>query len=101
MITEDICPVVSAIPAGRENAVTRSELALRLGLSDRKTRELIESARREGHIIINDQDSRGYYRSIDPDDMERQYRQDTNRALSILARRKELRRALKAAGREV
>lgn len=93
--------LLRAIPYGHENAVTRSKLVWLLDMSDRKVRELIEQARRQGEIIINRQDGNGYYRSDDIDEMERQYRQDTSRALSILARRKTLRRRLKEAGRSV
>lgn len=89
------------IPFGRENAVTRTELRRITGKSDRKIREEIEQARREGHIIINNQDGRGYYRTDDPDEIARQYRQQRRRAMSILAQQKYMRRLLKAAGREV
>ena len=41
------------------------------------------------------------YQSDDLDEIERQYKQNTARAMSILARRKEIRRRLKAAGRKV
>ena len=89
------------IPFGRENAITRKELCSLTKLSDRKLREQIEQARREGHIIINNQDGRGYYRTDDPDEIARQYRQQRRRAMSILAQQKHMRRLLKAAGREV
>lgn len=89
------------IPFGRENAVTRTELRRITGKSDRKIREEIEQARREGHIIINNQDGRGYYRTDDPDEIAKQYRQQRRRAMSILAQQKHMRRLLKAAGREV
>lgn len=93
--------ITNFIPTGRENAVTRETLCTLTGLSDRKVRELIEQARRAGAIIINRQDGKGYYISDDPEDWEQQYRQDTSRALSILARRKAIRQRLKAAGRPV
>ena len=89
------------IPFGRENAITRQELCSLTKLSDRKVREQIEQARREGNIIINKQDGRGYYRTNDPDEIACQYRQQRRRALSILAHQKHMRRLLKAAGREV
>lgn len=98
---EGVQRIASAIPHGSENAVTREWLSRTLLIPDRKVRELIEQARRCGCIIINAQDGRGYYQSDDPDDWERQYRQDTNRALAVLSRRKYLRQRLKAAGRDV
>ena len=96
-----VCLVVNDIPFGRANAVKRSELCAHLGLSDRKLRRLIEAARGYGFVIINDQNGAGYYQSDDIDEIERQYRQDKARAMSILARQKEIRRRLKAAGRKV
>ena len=86
---------------GRDNAISRTHLCLEMGLPDRTVRGIIEQARLEGCIIINAQDGAGYYLSDDPDEWEAQYRQDTSRALSILARRKTLRARLKSAGREV
>lgn len=85
----------------KQAAMSRTALCAALNMPDRQVRELIEQARREGAIIINLSDGAGYYLSDDPDVWERQYRQDTHRALSILSRRKALRAQLKAAGREV
>lgn len=98
---DEINRLVRAIPHGREKAVRRSALVRQLGMSDRRVRLLIEEARREGHIILNQQTGEGYYISEDLDEMEKQYRQDTARAMAILSRRKPLRDALKAAGRDV
>lgn len=89
------------IPYGRENAVTRTQLMIRTGLPDRKVRREIEKARSEGNIIINAQTGEGYYRTDDLNEIERQYRQEKGRALSILRQLKPLRRALKSAGRKV
>lgn len=93
--------LMSHIPQGRENAKSRADLAYEMQMSDRSVRQLIEDARNEGCIILNDQTGRGYYTSDNLDDLERQYRQDTARALSILKRRKAIRAKLKAAGRQV
>lgn len=89
------------IPFGRENAVTREMLRVLTGKSDRMIREEIEQARREGHIIINNQDGKGYFRTDDIDEIGRQYQQNKRRALSILSQQKYMRLRLKAAGREV
>lgn len=85
----------------KKAGMSRTELCAALHMPDRKVRELIEQARREGAIIINDQSGAGYFLSDDPDEWEAQYQQDTHRALSILSRRKTLRARLKSAGREV
>lgn len=98
---EDLLRLVNAIPHGRDKAVRRTTLVRNLGMSDRRVRLLIEEARRQGYIILNQQTGEGYYISDDLDEMQRQYRQDTARAMSILRRRKPLRDALKAAGRAV
>lgn len=89
------------IPYGRENAVTREMLRSLTGKSDRMIREEIEQARRRGCIICNDQSGAGYYQTDDLDEIERQYRQQRRRALSVLSQQKHLRRRLKAAGRQV
>ncbi len=93
--------VVSAIPYGREHAVTRLMLESRLQMPDRKIRAHIEDARRAGIFILNLPDSAGYYRSDDLDEIETQYRIDRARALSVLSRLTPMRRALKEAGRDV
>ena len=86
------------IPFGRENAIPRRELAERLGTSDREMRKMIEQVRSEGMFVLAETDGRGYYRSTDLAELKRQYDQDTSRALKILARRRHIRNALKAAG---
>lgn len=89
------------IPFGRENAIPRRDLAEKLSMSDREMRKAIEQTRREGMFIICRPDGRGYYRSNDLGELKAQYDQDKRRALSILARMKEMRRTLKAAGVKV
>ena len=82
------------IPFGRENAISRQGVAAALGCGDRQARKAIEDARADGLFIINLQDGHGYYQSTDKLEMLRQYRQDTARAMSILKRRKALRKTL-------
>ena len=53
--------IINYIPVGKKNAVTRTELCMMTGQSDRIIRRQIHEARRE-HVIINLQDSQGYYR---------------------------------------
>lgn len=97
----DLDRLIAVIPFGRENAIDRFALQERMGISDRKVRQLIEDARNAGLFIINNSDGRGYYQTTDLDEMERSYRSDRARALSILRRQKALRRTLKDAGRQV
>jgi hypothetical protein len=93
--------IIDLIPYGHENAISRERLCAIMGKPDREIRKLIEAARNSGAIIINKQDGRGYYQTIDLAEIEKQYRQDTARAMSILARRKTARKILKAHGRRV
>lgn len=89
------------IPLGRENAVTRAQLCTLTDLSDRMVRKEIELARRRGCIICNDQSGAGYFQTDDLNEISRQYWQNKNRAMSILAQQKYARQKLKAAGRKV
>lgn len=98
---EQVRAVINAIPYGKDKAISRTALAAKLGVDDRKARAYIELARRDGYQICNDQDSIGYYQSEDIADLERQYRRDMARALSIMARCKHTRKTLKAYGRKV
>ena len=83
------------VPFGRENAISRAELAARLYLSDRQMRRAVSQARREGLCIINDQTGGGYYRSDNADDLKRQLRSTHNRALSLLRQEKYLKERIK------
>ena len=90
--------VLSLIPFGKKRAITRTGLRYKTGLGDRQVRKAIEYLRGT-YIIINDGDGEGYYRSYDLDDIERSYRQERARALSILRRLKVMRTLLKGGGR--
>lgn len=90
--------VLDAIPYGKDRAVTREYLTAKTGLPDRQVRKAIEEIRRN-HIVLNDQDGKGYYRSYDLDDIERFYRQERARALAVLYRMKPMRVLLRGGGR--
>lgn len=100
-VTAEMMDVLYLIPKGKENAVSRAALCAAAGYSDRLTRRIIAQLRDEGYIIINDQNGKGYYLSDDLDEIEKQYKQDTARAMAILKRRKYMRKMLKEAGRPV
>lgn len=93
-----IVELMATLHPGKANAIGRRALAAEMDMRDRDVRKLIEKARNEGHLILNDQDGKGYYLPDSTDDLVRQYKQDTNRAMSILTRRKHIRNALKEAG---
>lgn len=87
--------ITDIIPFGRENAITRKDLCRLVGTKDRAVRNAIEEARREGAIIINAQDGKGYYQTDDLEEIRQQYHRNNNRAMSILVQQKHLRRRLK------
>ena len=93
--------ITDYIPHGKDNAIIRAELCSITNLHDRLIRELIETARRNGTIILNDQDGKGYYISDNLSDIKRQYLQNEHRAMSILVQQKFLRRKLKESGIDV
>ena len=86
--------IADFIPVGKENAVTREQLCRLTGLGDRVNRKLIEIARTEGVIIVNDSDGEGYYISENEADIRRQMVTNHNRAMSILRQQKLLRQKL-------
>lgn len=59
--------IIDYIPFGRENAVTRTQLRIVTGLTDRKIRDLIADARRDT-VILNMQDGKGYFQP-NPDEI--------------------------------
>lgn len=87
--------IVDFIPRGRENAITRAELVARLNLPDRTIRNMIEIARKDGALILNDQTGAGYYVSEDVGELKRQLKQNDNRAISVLMQSVHLRRKIK------
>ena len=90
--------ILEEIPFGKDKAVTRRHLCIASGMSDRMVRKAIEVLRRS-YVILNDQDGEGYYRSYDLSDIERSYRQERARALSILYRLQPMRVLLRGGGR--
>lgn len=97
---EQMC-VMFYLPTGKKNAITRTALCAAAGYGDRTVRKIIAELRANGYMIMNDQDGCGYYISDDLNEIERQYKQDTARAMTILKRRKHMRKLLKDAGRAV
>jgi hypothetical protein len=92
--------ICNFIGTGRENAVTREQLRIRLNLPDRKIRKLIQDARDRGEIILNDQSGAGYYMSDDIGELKRQFNTNRRRALSILRQQKYLRQKIEAAEKD-
>jgi len=82
----------------KDNARSRQELSSLTKLSDREVRRKIAELRKEGHIICNTQDGKGYYLSDSTEDILSQYNQLNSRAMSLLVQRKFLQRKLKKRG---
>lgn len=93
--------LMATLCVGKDKAISRKQLSQSMDMSDRAMRELIEKARGEGCMILNAQDGRGYYLPSSTEDILKQYKQDTHRALSILKRRKHMRNYLKEAGIQI
>lgn len=87
--------ITDFIPTGKENAITRADLVRILNLPDRKVREMIETARKDGALILNAQDGAGYYISEDVGELKRQLHSNHSRAMSVLRQNTHLRRKIK------
>ncbi len=87
--------ITDFIPTGRENAITRAALAQRLNLPDRTIRNMIEVARKDGALIMNDSSGVGYWQSEDVGELKRQLHSNHSRAMSILVQQKHLRKKIK------
>ena len=61
----------SDIPIGESNSIPRVVLAKRWGLSERRTRQIIQDLRNQdngdGYVIVSKANGWGYYRTDDPD----------------------------------
>ena len=87
--------ILAYIPFGRENAISRTMLSAKMGISDRKMRELISKARKKA-IIINLSNGRGYYQPTEKDvtDVVRFKKQEESRARDIYKNMKPVRKFL-------
>ena len=73
------------IPYGRQNAISRWELARRWHMSDRSVRKVIQRLRAAGGApILSDRNGNGYYRSLDPLELRLYLRGAPARAVSLL-----------------
>lgn len=51
-LTELQARILEVLLKGHQNAIRREDLQKRIGIDERKMREVIESLRREGHLIL-------------------------------------------------
>ena len=82
---EMVAAVIGHLHKGKSNAVKHDVLIKLSGLKDIQLRLALEKARRD-FCIINDQDGKGYYLPENKEDAKRYYKQEYNRAMSILVR---------------
>lgn len=59
--------ILHLIPFGYINAISRNELRIKAGVSDRKMRQMIEDESTAEHPILNLQDGRGYFQPTKED----------------------------------
>lgn len=101
--TEGAEKITALLRYGAENALTRGRLRELTGWPDRTVRQAIEDARRaageDGPFIVTAAAGRGYYLTADADEIERHYRGERSRAMSILVSTRGERRYLKKRGR--
>lgn len=74
------------IPFGKENAISRADLVELFGINERTVREGIELIREQNNtfVIISSSHHKGYYKTIDPNDVENYINEQTRRAKKIL-----------------
>lgn len=79
--------IIDYIPEGKENAVSRAELARLTGWKDRDIREAIKKANRaacaEGFAILSSSGAKGYWKTSDPVEIEDYCRESRNRQRSL------------------
>lgn len=76
--------VLPLIPKGKANAISRSQLILLTGLSDRKVRQKIEDLKHSGVLIANMQNGKGYFICETPFEALAYYETQESRARAIL-----------------
>lgn len=97
-----VMPRREHIPVGRENAITRAELAALWGMSDRDVRETIATMRiidtDDPYAILSSSHApAGYWRSDGRAELERYVREQRARARNVLKNTADARRVLENA----
>lgn len=84
------------IPEGKENAITRSELAKALHVDVRTISLIIADARRKNYLICSGNE--GYYKPSNNSELKAFYNRMRKQSLSMLTALKSARKALKTQG---
>lgn len=86
------------IPIGKDNAITRAELAQKWGVSDRKARRMIAELRYEDngddYVIVAYSSGSGYYRTNDEGEIDHFVKEMSKRARKTFLPLKKARRVL-------
>lgn len=91
--------VALLLPTGKDKAVSRMDLCYRIGVTDRKMRELIHDLRVGGMFICSTKV--GYYIPDSIEDVKHQYQRESKRIRNTYAAIKVMRAWLKDQGVEV
>ena len=78
--------IINYIPHGKQNAVSRFQLVLMTGQSDRRVRKEISKAREE-HVILSLENGSGYYQPTADDypELRKYLNREESRAKSVFA----------------
>ena len=78
--------IINYIPHGKQNAVSRFQLVLMTGQSDRRVRKEISKAREE-HVILSLENGSGYYQPTADDypELRKYLNREESRAKSVYA----------------
>lgn len=90
------------LPIGKENAVTRSELASRWGVCERSVRALLHELSHydngDDYILIRSSKNKGFYRTSDPEDIEAYRNECINKGRSNFAPLRKINRVIASIG---
>ncbi len=75
--------IITLLPTGEMNAISRRQLRVLTGLSDRKLRLQIAAERRAGALILSSTESAGYYQPESREELRRFVNSMRSRAASI------------------
>ena len=78
--------IINYIPHGKQNAVSKFQLVLMTGQSDRRVRKEISKAREE-HVILSLENGSGYYQPTADDypELRKYLNREESRAKSVFA----------------
>lgn len=71
--------ILDFIPYGKNNAISRQELVMRTGMTDRAIRRAIQLLREDGEIILSSSHGKGYWRSDEVSEIAQYIRENDSR----------------------